>query len=178
MRRFIAPFAAVLVLALSACAPTNTNSTYTSADIGRTASISYGVIVSMRAVQVQGQPTGVGTLGGAAVGAVAGSAIGGRDPRANIVGGIVGAIVGGIAGNAVEHSASGGEARRVLGLAHIPTYVRNIDGPGGLGNVGPYRQHGPQRCWWRTDDAALHRQEPGTSAGWCGEDRTGCGSPG
>ncbi len=110
MRRFIAPFAAVLVLALAACAPTNTNSTYTSADIGRTASISYGVIVSMRAVQVQGQPTGVGTLGGAAVGAVAGSAIGGRDPRANIVGGIVGAIVGGIAGSAVEHSASGGEA--------------------------------------------------------------------
>ncbi len=108
----LAPLAVALSLTfgLVACAPTNTNSTYTSQDIGRTASISYGVIVSMRDVEVQGRPTGVGTLGGAAVGATAGSLIGRGDPRANIVGAIFGAIVGGVAGNAIERSASTGAA--------------------------------------------------------------------
>ncbi|MCX7382842.1 MAG: glycine zipper 2TM domain-containing protein [Alphaproteobacteria bacterium] len=95
---------------LAACAPANTNTTYTSADIGRTAQIAYGVIVSMREVRLQGQPTGVGTVGGAAAGAVAGSYIGGRDPRANVLGAIGGAIIGGLAGNAVEGAASTGTA--------------------------------------------------------------------
>jgi outer membrane lipoprotein SlyB len=111
--RPIAPLLAVclaLPLGLVACAPVNTNSTYTARDIGRSASISYGVIVSMRNVEVQGQPTGVGTMGGVAVGATAGSLLGRGDPRANIIGAIAGAIVGGIAGNAIERSASTGMA--------------------------------------------------------------------
>lgn len=95
---------------LAGCAPANTNTTYTSADIGRTAQIAYGVIVSMREVRVQGQPTGVGAVGGAAAGAVAGSYIGGRDPRANVLGAIGGALLGGLAGSAVENSASSGVA--------------------------------------------------------------------
>src|SRR5690349_5591124 len=65
--------AVVAMLALGACAPRNTNTTYTSADIGRSAEVSYGVIVSMRPVTIQGGRTGVGTLGGAAAGATAGS---------------------------------------------------------------------------------------------------------
>ncbi len=109
----VRPFAAVIalsmVIGLAACAPANTNSTYSTADIGRTANISYGVIVSMRTVQVQNQGTGVGTLGGAAAGAAAGSFIGG-DPRSNIIGAIGGAIVGGIAGTAIEKGVSGGTA--------------------------------------------------------------------
>ncbi len=103
-------FALCVAAGLGGCAPANTNTTYTSADIGRTAHISYGVIVSMREVRVQGQQSGVGTVGGAAAGAVAGSYIGGRDPRANVLGAIGGAIIGGIAGNAVENSASTGSA--------------------------------------------------------------------
>jgi outer membrane lipoprotein SlyB len=97
------------VLGLAACAPTNTNTTYTGADIGRTASVSYGQIISMRGVTVQGNGGGVGTLGGAAVGGVAGSFIGG-DPRTNVLGAIGGAIVGGLAGNAIEKSANTGNA--------------------------------------------------------------------
>ncbi len=97
-------------LGFAACAPQNTNTTYSAADIGRTAQISYGTIVSMRPVVVQGQQTGVGTLGGAAVGGVAGSYIGGRDPRANILGAIGGAIIGGIAGTAAEGAVNKGEA--------------------------------------------------------------------
>ncbi len=98
---------------MAACAPRNTNTTYTGADIGRTAQVSYGVIVSMRPVTIQGGRTGVGTLGGAAAGATAGSFIGG-DPRANILGAIGGAIIGGIAGSAVESGMTTGQAMEFI----------------------------------------------------------------
>jgi outer membrane lipoprotein SlyB len=108
--RLSAGLALAVVLGLGACAPVNTNTTYTGADIGRTAQVSYGTIVSMRPVTVQGRPTGVGTVGGAVAGGVAGSFIGGRDPRANLLGAVGGAVVGGLVGTAVEQSASTGEA--------------------------------------------------------------------
>ena len=99
---------------LVGCAPAYTNTAYTSSDIGRTASISYGVIVSMRDVRVQGPQSGVGTLGGAAAGAAAGSFIGRNDFRANVIGAIGGAILGGLVGGAVENSASSGYAVEVI----------------------------------------------------------------
>ncbi|MCC6720083.1 MAG: glycine zipper 2TM domain-containing protein [Acetobacteraceae bacterium] len=81
--------------------------------MGRTAQVSYGVIVSMRPVTIQGGRSGVGTLGGAAAGGVAGSFIGG-DPRSNVLGAIGGAIIGGLAGSAVEGSASTGQAMEFI----------------------------------------------------------------
>ena len=106
---WVAAGALALVLGLGACAPRNTNTTYSDADIGRTAQVSYGVIVSMRPVTLQGRNSGIGTLGGAAAGATAGSFIGG-DPRTQILGAIGGAILGGLTGRAVEGSASTGQA--------------------------------------------------------------------
>jgi len=98
------------VLGMAACAPVNTNTTYTGADIGRTAQVTYGVIVSMRGVVVQGQGGGgVGTLAGAAAGGVAGSFIGGG-ARSNVLGAIGGAVLGGLAGNAIEGGMSQGNA--------------------------------------------------------------------
>jgi outer membrane lipoprotein SlyB len=58
----------------------------------------------VRAVQISsnnGQPSGIGALGGGALGAVAGSALGGG--RGSIVTGIIGGIAGAVAGNAVEN---------------------------------------------------------------------------
>jgi outer membrane lipoprotein SlyB len=101
---------AVSILGLDGCAPTNTNTTYTSADIGRTAQLSYGTIVSMRPVVVQGQNTGVGTLGGAAIGGTAGSFIGRNDVRGNILGAVGGAVIGGLVGYAAENALSTGQA--------------------------------------------------------------------
>ncbi|ODU57063.1 MAG: hypothetical protein ABS99_05255 [Acetobacteraceae bacterium SCN 69-10] len=108
-RPLLASAALATLLGVAACAPQYTNSTYTGADIGRTAMVTYGTILSMRPVVVQGSPGGVGTLGGAALGGVAGSFIGG-DPRSNILGAVGGAIVGGIAGNALERGVSQGNA--------------------------------------------------------------------
>ena len=112
-RPMVAAACLVALLGLSACAgPRNTNTTYSPSDIGRSAQVSYGVIVSMRPVTIQGQ-SGVGTLGGAAAGGVAGSFIGG-DPRVNTLGAIGGAILGGLAGTAVERSVNTGEAMEFI----------------------------------------------------------------
>lgn len=105
--------AAVLLpaaLATSSCAPLNTNSTYSSADIGRTAQISTGTIMSMRGVVVQAPQSGVGTFGGAALGGVAGSFIGRNDVAGNILGAIGGALIGGFVGTAAEGSLAQGQA--------------------------------------------------------------------
>jgi outer membrane lipoprotein SlyB len=110
IRLFGPSLAVCLALGLTACAPRYTNTTYIGADIGQNAQVSYGVIVSMRNVQVQAGPTGVGTIGGAVAGGVAGSYIGHGDPAAGIIGVIGGAILGGLAGGAIESSASTGNA--------------------------------------------------------------------
>ena len=74
-RQMLAAACLVALLGLSACGgPRNTNTTYSPADIGRSAQVSYGVIVSMRPVTIQGQ-SGVGTLGGAAAGGRAGGRV-------------------------------------------------------------------------------------------------------
>ena len=112
-RPMVAAACLAALLGLSACAgPRNTNTTYSPSDIGRSAQVSYGVIVSMRPVTIQSQ-SGVGTLGGAAAGGVAGSFIGG-DPRVNILGAIGGAIIGGLAGTAVDRSVNTGEAMEFI----------------------------------------------------------------
>jgi outer membrane lipoprotein SlyB len=99
-----------LLLGIAACAPTNTNTTYTGAAIGRSAQVSRGTILSMRAVAVQNQEgAAVGTGVGAVAGGVAGSFIGG-DPRSNILGGLAGAVIGGVAGHEIGKSVSTGDA--------------------------------------------------------------------
>jgi outer membrane lipoprotein SlyB len=108
--RSLAGLVLAAVLGLAACAPTNANSTYTSADIGQAAQISYGTIVSARPVTMQGQSTGIGTVGGALIGSTTGALLSGRDPRARIIGAVGGTIVGGIVGAVVENAASTGEA--------------------------------------------------------------------
>jgi len=98
------------VLGAAACAGTPANSTYSGYGLGRTASVTYGTIVSMRNVVVQGAPSGVGALGGAALGGVAGSFIGGDSFRGNLLGAVGGALLGGLAGSAVENSIDRGNA--------------------------------------------------------------------
>ena len=112
-RSLIPALGLAALLGVSACAPRNTNTTYTGADIGRSAQVSYGVIVSMWPVTIQGGQTGVGTFGGAAAGATAGSFIGG-DPRMRILGAIGGAIVGGLAGSATEGALRTGQAMEFI----------------------------------------------------------------
>jgi outer membrane lipoprotein SlyB len=64
-----------------------------------------GTVDSVRAVRIStnnGQPSGLGAVGGGALGALAGSSIGGG--RGSVATGIIGGIGGAVAGNAIENS--------------------------------------------------------------------------
>ena len=98
-----------LTLAVAACAPQNTGTTYGAAGLGRAGSVSYGTLVGSRPVQVRGNTGGLGTAAGAVVGGVGGSFIGG-DWRSNVLAGLGGALLGGLAGNAVENGVGTGQA--------------------------------------------------------------------
>ncbi|MFT8244334.1 glycine zipper 2TM domain-containing protein [Roseomonas sp. BN140053] len=110
-RSLAVPLALPLALGagLAGCAPQNTGTTYSSAALGRAASVSYGTIKGLRPVTVQGNGAGVGAVGGAVAGGLAGSFIGG-DPRSNIIAGLGGALLGGLAGSAIGNAASTGQA--------------------------------------------------------------------
>jgi|GEM_PF-283274 len=62
-----------------------------------------GTVQSMRALQVEGQGTGLGAVGGGVVGGVVGNQIGGGSGRAAFT--VLGAIGGALAGNEIEKRA-------------------------------------------------------------------------
>ena len=99
--------AAVLVgsLAMSGCAYNSSSAdVYTASQAQREETVRMGTVDSVRSVKISsnnGQPSGLGALGGGALGAVAGSRIGGG--TGSIVTGIIGGIAGAVAGNAVEN---------------------------------------------------------------------------
>ncbi|SMG57312.1 outer membrane lipoprotein [Paraburkholderia susongensis] len=92
-------------LAMSGCAVNSSSpDVFTASQAQREQTVRMGTVDSVRAVRISsnnGQPSGVGALGGAALGALAGSAIGGG--RGSVATGIVGGVGGAVAGNAVEN---------------------------------------------------------------------------
>lgn len=77
---------------------------YTAGQAQREETVRFGTVESVRSVTISsndGQPSGLGAVGGGALGAVAGSAIGGG--RGSIATAIIGGIAGAVAGNAVEN---------------------------------------------------------------------------
>jgi outer membrane lipoprotein SlyB len=105
--------AALLLLPMAACAPSRTGETYNANQLGRTATVTQGTIVSMKDVPVQGGAGGVGTTAGAIAGGIGGSFIGG-DWRSNVLAGLAGAIIGGVLGNQAERQLTGGTATEFI----------------------------------------------------------------
>ncbi|ANI13812.1 hypothetical protein A9C11_07320 [Pseudomonas citronellolis] len=87
-------------LVLSGCASNLSGSSYSRADARAVQSVRMGTIESLRAVQIEGTRTPIGTLAGAAVGGIAGSGIGGG--RGAAIATVLGGVAGGAAGSAVE----------------------------------------------------------------------------
>jgi outer membrane lipoprotein SlyB len=80
---------------------------YTASQAQREETVRLGTVDSVRGVKIStnnGQPSGLGAIGGGALGAVAGSTLGGG--TGSILTGIVGGIAGALAGNAVENGAA------------------------------------------------------------------------
>jgi outer membrane lipoprotein SlyB len=92
-------------LGLAGCAYNSSSpDVYTASQAQREETVRFGTVESVRAVKISsnnGQPSGLGAVGGGALGAVAGSAIGGG--KGSIATAIVGGIAGAVAGNAVEN---------------------------------------------------------------------------
>ncbi|HEY4295125.1 MAG TPA: glycine zipper 2TM domain-containing protein [Paraburkholderia sp.] len=95
-------------LAMSGCASNSSSpDVFTASQAQREQTVRMGTIDSVRAVRISsnnGQPSGLGAVGGAALGGLAGSTIGGG--RGSIATGIIGGIGGAVAGNAIENSAA------------------------------------------------------------------------
>ncbi len=95
------PAAAVLAaLLLSACATSESGSTYSRSQARSEMHVRMGVVESVRNVTIEAARSGVGAVAGGAVGGVAGSEIG--HGKGSTVGSILGAVAGGIAGQAIE----------------------------------------------------------------------------
>ena len=92
-------------LAMSGCANNSSSpNVFTASQAQREQTVRMGTVDSVRAVKISsnnGQPSGLGAIGGGALGAVAGSAIGGG--RGSIVTGIIGGLAGAVAGNSIEN---------------------------------------------------------------------------
>ncbi|MCC8403439.1 glycine zipper 2TM domain-containing protein [Paraburkholderia sp. MMS20-SJTN17] len=92
-------------LAMSGCAVNSSSpDVFTASQAQREQTVRMATVESVRAVRIstnEGQPIGIGALGGAALGALAGSTIGGG--RGSVATGIVGGIGGAVAGNAIEN---------------------------------------------------------------------------
>ena len=102
MKKQITILSIVLLITalLPACAPSRSGAVYTR-DQARTAhTVTYGSVISVAPVSIEGTQTGAGVLGGGALGGVLGSMVGGG--RGSVLGAVAGAVGGGLAGAAVE----------------------------------------------------------------------------
>ncbi|KAA1005092.1 hypothetical protein FVF58_30115 [Paraburkholderia panacisoli] len=92
-------------LAMSGCASNSSSpNVFTASQAQREQTVRMATVDSVRAVRISsnnGQPSGLGAVGGGALGALAGSSIGGG--RGSVATGIIGGIGGAVAGNAVEN---------------------------------------------------------------------------
>lgn len=104
MKMQAAAGAMLAVLVLGGCAQGLGGGTYSRTEARRAMTVQFGTIESVRAVQLEGTKTPVGSVAGAAVGGIAGSTIGGG--RGQAVATVIGAVVGGVAGAAVEEGAT------------------------------------------------------------------------
>jgi len=109
--RPLVTLAAALALLAAGCSTTSPD-VIQREDAQRLSNVLDGVVLSTRAVTVEGSQSGVGTVAGGVVGGIAGSSVGGR--RESAVVGVLGAVAGGVAGNAIERSATREEALEII----------------------------------------------------------------
>lgn len=131
MSRWPAMAAAVLaVAALSGCATQQRSaSVYRAGEAQREQIVRMGTVESVRDVQIERGPTGVGTGAGAVIGGVAGSSIG--QGKGSVIGAVVGAVAGGVIGQKIEGSTSLKPALEItvrLENGELRAIVQEVDG--------------------------------------------------
>lgn len=110
--RCISALAAVLAAGVLAGCSTSSPDVVSRNEAQRLATISDAVVLSTRAVVVDGSQSGIGATAGGVVGGIAGASVGGRREAAAV--GIIGAVVGGVIGNVTERMATREEAVEII----------------------------------------------------------------
>jgi outer membrane lipoprotein SlyB len=105
-------FASLALAALLAACTTTNPDVVSRSEAQRLATVTDAVVLSTRAVVVEGTQSGIGGATGAVVGGVAGSSVGGS--REAVAVGVIGAVVGGVIGNAAERLGTREEALEIL----------------------------------------------------------------
>jgi outer membrane lipoprotein SlyB len=114
-------------LLLGGCAYNAGSRDYRGYEVRGEQSVRFGVVESVREVNINPRETGVGTAGGAALGMVAGSNVGGGNGQ--IAGAIGGAILGGILGQNIEKSANERRGVELTVLLDSGKYVAVVQEP-------------------------------------------------
>ncbi len=109
---FFASLSVLLVLTLGACA-TSSPDVIQRGDAQRLSRVEDGVVLTVRAVTVDGSQSGIGAAVGGVTGAVAGATRGGSNAESNVIGLLVG-VAGAVAGNAIERMATREQATELL----------------------------------------------------------------
>mgnify|MGYP001201332807 FL=1 len=105
MKNFLVHFVIFATLtALGGCASSNSGAVYGRGQARGEQTVRFGQVEHVRAVQIEGTRSGVGTAAGGVVGGVAGSSTGAG--RGSAVGAVIGAVIGGVAGSAAEEGAT------------------------------------------------------------------------
>ncbi|HEY2750831.1 glycine zipper 2TM domain-containing protein [Phenylobacterium sp.] len=93
----------ICLIGVSACAPTQTSSSFSSSESMRAQPVSFGQVINVRSVDIRPGQTRLGMATGAVLGGIAGSQIGGGT-ASNVAGGVAGAVAGGALGSAIQGS--------------------------------------------------------------------------
>jgi outer membrane lipoprotein SlyB len=107
-----ASVAVCLTLTLGACASSSPD-VIQRGDAQRLSQVEDGVVLTTRAVVVDGSQSGVGAAVGGVTGAVVGATRGGSNAESNAIGLLVG-VAGAVAGNAIERMATREDATELL----------------------------------------------------------------
>ncbi len=102
---------AALLATLAACSTTSPE-VVSRGEAQRLSTVIDAVVLSTRAVVVEGSQSGVGSTAGGLIGGMAGSTVGGQ--REAMAVGVLGAVVGGVMGNVVERSVTREPALEIL----------------------------------------------------------------
>ncbi|UCV07736.1 glycine zipper 2TM domain-containing protein [Dechloromonas denitrificans] len=99
------------VILLAGCASSKSGDVYSRDQARREQTVRQGVVESVRAVQMEGTKSPVGTVAGAAVGGIAGSTLG--HGKGSAVTAVIGAVAGGLAGAAIEEGVTRRQAMEI-----------------------------------------------------------------
>lgn len=113
MRQLFSAGASVLLaLTLGACASSSPD-VISRGDAQRLSQVEDGVVLTTRAVVVDGSQSGIGAVVGGVTGAVVGATRGGSSAESNAIGLLVG-VAGAVAGNTIERMSTREEATELL----------------------------------------------------------------